>query len=199
MKLIEVTRAGSGRPIGLLVAERAAVQLGLNGAGAPWLDGTSMLLSNERRSWSMGGVSIRLGRGAGPCRTLVLVAAGCRPWGSAQLDRLAAMRRRRAHGGRLAGTAFRPDGVAAVVGRAVREHGFEVSSAPPPRLRPGAWVSVPVGAASAEVNGYPPLRCPALVKGPAERTGTWWLLVEFPGGAVLPQMYRADEILPRIA
>lgn len=72
-------------------------------------------------------------------------------------------------------------------------------------LKPGTAVMVPVGMVSAVVNGGPCVIAWARVRGPAEDhvdpEGTirpdsmWWLDVHMGPGAVLAQMYRADQIL----
>jgi hypothetical protein len=75
----------------------------------------------------------------------------------------------------------------------------------PRELTAGTAVMVPVGGAAAVVNGGPCIVAWAVVRGPASKgdaavftdpAAMWWLDVYMvPGGAPLPQMYRADAIL----
>ncbi len=72
-------------------------------------------------------------------------------------------------------------------------------------MAPGTVVMVPVGQASAVVNGGPCIIAWAVVRGPASESDAevftdpsqmYWLDVHMvPGGPPLPQMYRADAIL----
>lgn len=64
--------------------------------------------------------------------------------------------------------------------------------------REGRRVGVVTGGIAAEVNPHEnaPMVVPAVVVGPAEKPGVWWLGVEFlPGHEKLPQMYPEKEIL----
>jgi hypothetical protein len=64
--------------------------------------------------------------------------------------------------------------------------------------REGHWVGVVSGQIAAEINPTTnaPMIQPALVRGEADRPGTWWVEIEFLAGEErLPQMYREEEIL----
>lgn len=74
----------------------------------------------------------------------------------------------------------------------------------PSELAPGAIVMVPVGQASAIVNGGPCIVAWATVRGPAsgenafrytDPAAVYWLNVHMGPGVTLRQMYRADQIL----
>lgn len=75
---------------------------------------------------------------------------------------------------------------------------------PPAMLKPGLAVMVAWGTVAALANGTPALIAYAEVVGPASESDAgvfndpsdvWWLNVHMGPGAVLPQMYRADQIL----
>lgn len=74
----------------------------------------------------------------------------------------------------------------------------------PRELEPGTVVMVPVGQASAIVNGGPCIIAWAVVRGPASESDTavltnpkavYWLDVYMGPGVYLPQMYPAEQIL----
>jgi hypothetical protein len=74
----------------------------------------------------------------------------------------------------------------------------------PRQLEPGTVVMVPVGQGNALINGDPCIIAWATVLGPANDSDTavfvnpeqmYWLDVHTGPGIVLPQMYRADQIL----
>ncbi len=71
-------------------------------------------------------------------------------------------------------------------------------------LTAGTRVMVPVGEVAAQVNGHPCIVALAVVRGPAndsdasvfvDPTAVYWLDVHMGPDVVLPQMYRADQIL----